>query len=410
MKNRTQVFLNIIGNVFLLFSQWLISVFIARFYDFANAGVFSLAMTYGNLVSIIASFSSRSYMLSDSVNVFSYNQYISFRIFSSVLSFLLCLLLLFIFQYDINTSTSILFYSLYSVSTMISDILYAIYQKQNHLEYSFYSMALKGIFCICSFFISSFCFRRLQVALFFMSFSSFFTFVFVDIPLYSSTKKNRESFCLDFSKISILVKECFPIMMSTLLPSVVVSVPRLVVQKYLGDELLGIYGSIFSPTVLINTIVPALVFSIIPKLSVMWLEHDVRSFFQCVLKIITFTLIFGLILSFGAWLCGKFFLGLLYGKEILSYFDLFYYAIATTVLSATASTCTVLLTIIRKTKVSFVCTFVTLVIVVAFSNLFVSSWGLWGASMCLICAYFVEVLLKLVILCREGKNACKKKV
>ena len=81
---------NSIGIGFYTTCQWLITILIVRIAGFESAGIYSVAISFTNIFFVLSSFGVKAYQVSDINKKFDDNIYLSSRVITCVLAFLLC--------------------------------------------------------------------------------------------------------------------------------------------------------------------------------------------------------------------------------------------------------------------------------------------------------------------------------
>ena len=407
---QNQVLWSTAGNFVLLFSQWGISVVLARLAGFEQAGVFTLAMTIANVFAFIASYSTRHYMTSDSKGQFSRDDYIKTRIFTTILSFALCGLFLIISHYNFVNTVAILLYTVYANSTMVADVLYGCYQLGNHLEYAGYATIIKGCGCFLSFVAVMIVTNNILYAFLAMDVAAMLVLLCYEVPkfhtLFGQVSKIEKK---DFRAIAALMTKCFPLMISFLLPTLITALPRMSIQQKLGETLLGVFGSIFTPTVVITTLVPSVITALVPMYSELWARKDHRQFYVRVGCMVLGVVLLGTAACAAAAILGKPVMSLLFGNDILEYFDLLYVAIIATTLCALTSCGSIFLTIIRRMKVAEMSVIVCLICVAGSLMVTVDQFGIYGAAYTLIIGYTVQLAIQYGVLVFSDRKQERKK-
>lgn len=197
-------------------------------------------------------------------------------------------------------------------------------------------------------------------------------------------------------------------MVSNLLPLITTAIPRRVIQQILGAEQLGYFSTIFTPTVLVTTLIPTVVVAILPHIGRAWAERDRRAMKRWVVVSYTSVAVITLAAELAALLIGKSVMQLIFGKEILQYYDLLYWAILATGLNAATSCGNGILTAMRKNISVAGTASAALLLTAAMSSILISKNGIYGASFVLILAYgmqnILQIFLILLSLYRELKE------
>lgn len=394
---KTQVTWNTFGSFVLLFAQWGISVLLVRIADFSEAGVFSLAMTIANVFAYIGNYSTRNFMTSDAGEEYSIQQYVTTRLVTICMSFILCAIFLWGYGYGFEITWAIFFYLLYANQTAFSDVLYGGMQKMGHLEIGGIACTVKGIACFLGFMFVALAGGGLLLAMAVMALVAYLVMLFYEFPRYQAVVGWRKtSIHTQIPAVVRLLKQCFPLMLSTVIPTITVAVPRVLVERVLGESFLGIYSSIYTPTVIITTLVPSVITGIIPLYAKTWSSQKYARFIKLSLFTLFGVLGLGIAGCIAAFFFGKPVMILLFGPEIEPYFPLLYLAILATTVCALTSCGTALLTVQRKLNHTLFSAIAALIVVLVASNSLIEINGLYGAAYALGIAYLAQVIWQII--------------
>jgi len=346
MDYKKQALYNTVGNLVYMAALWLISVLTVHLSGFEDAGVFSIAMSVGNIFFFIAVYGMRSFQASDSLYQYSPGEYCAVRwITTGVAAVCLAGYLAFT-GYSFYIIAAVVFYTLYKFAEAASDVFFGELQRVGHLEVCGISMSLKGILSIVIFSIVLFVTKNLPVALLSMVLLAAAFFVFYDIRGYHKHCTHK----LSAKKENVigLLKDGFPMLLTTVFPIVVTAIPRLALEKYCGTEILGIYSSISTPTVLITTLVPNILAPFMTLFGHCFHEKKFKKLYRMLWVALIATAALGLLACILAYFLGDFVMGLLFGKEIVQYLGIFIpLIIATTVYALSMAANSVLISIRR---------------------------------------------------------------
>lgn len=395
MSLRNQTLVNSLGSLVLLGSQWLISILLVRTSGYEDAGVFSLAMSIANVFLAFANFGMRNYQVTDIRNKFSPDQYILARVILSCFSVLLCLVYVLIDGFSPRSSIAILLYLAYNLFFNISDIMMGNLQLKNHLELNGYSNAMRGMSCFLLFLFVHLQTGNLLFSMAAMSLGALIVLLLFDIP------KHRR-FCgtirlpvrTHIKTVLTLYSACFFAFVSTIMPIIITAVPRREIDKQLGDAMLGVFSSVYTPTVLLNTLIPTILLSFVPVITRLWQDGDIRSLRSMIAKsygiVIAITLL-ALVLSC---FTGKLFLRLVFGAEILPYSSLLYWAIAAIGLNCACICGNHILIAFRNGAQAALFSAIAMITAIITSNRFIRGYGIYGGAYVLIIAYITQILMQ----------------
>lgn len=399
MPIKKQISINSAGAFALMFFQWLISVLLVRMGGFADAGVFSLAMSVSNVFGAVAGFGLRTYQISDAGNEFTQNQYLYGRITTILLSFAVSILYLICDNvYSPQGKWAIFFYVCFVNCYNLADIMYGTMQLNGKLELAGYSCILKSAICLAASITTYYFSHDLVASIAVMVAGTALVTVFYDIRNYRAVGVGPGGRG-DLSAVKKLLLRCVPLMVSALLPLVTVAIPRRALAGQMGEEYLGYYASLFAPTAVITTMAPAALTGFIPRFAGIWQKNDKKAFLRqtgmCALGIVGFT---GLV-AVAALTVGKPAVRLIFGEEIMPYYDLLYVAIAVSGMNALNMLGDNLLVCMRRTKTVPLIAAIDLITVTALSGHFIRTFGIYGTAWVMLAGYAVHVLLLTATIC-----------
>ncbi|MBR3741974.1 MAG: hypothetical protein IKN04_16235 [Clostridia bacterium] len=141
---------------------------------------------------------------------------------------------------------------------------------------------------------------------------------------------------------------CFPTMLGAILFTSVVTIPRQNLGKIMGQDLLGYYATVATPSVFVQVMVNSLMSPSISEVSVARENRDKKKFWGITARMNLIILCVGGIAIVGVVLLGRPIMTLLYGEKIFPYISPMYAVIGCTVLYAVCSVCFNLLIALQK--------------------------------------------------------------
>ncbi len=396
MSLKKQIIINSFGSIMLLGCQWLISILIVRLSGFEDAGVFALAMSIANVFATVMNYGIRNYQVTDISFQYAPNYYVYARLFLIIFAGLLCIIYLFIDHYSPKNTIAILLYLSYNASFNISDIIMGNIQRAEHLEINGYSNTIRGISCLALFGVVQYLNQDLLMAMGAMSLGSLLVLFFFDIPLYLKTCQERGDLTKGVYKtIFSIYRICFFIFISTVIPILITAIPRREIQLILGETMLGFFSSVYTPAVVLNTLIPSMIIAIVPSISKKWkegnnqgLKREIRTSYLLVISITFLAFVVSV-------LCGKPFLKMLYGSDILPYTTLLQTAIVAIGLNCACVCGSYIMISLEQRWLMALFSIISLCIVLIASRPFIMKCHIYGAAYVLIAGYGVQIILQL---------------
>lgn len=396
MDYKKQAFFNTVGNVVYLGCTWLLTVLVVRVSGFDDAGVLSIAMSVGNIFYFIGMYGMRSFQSSDVTHKYSDKTYIKTRFVTVGISLLLCLGYLGVSRlfgggYGLYTSAAVLIYLLYRSLEAGSDVLFGELQKDGRLEVCGISMSVKGVLSVIVFFVLL-KFTDLNIAMLGMVAIAAALMIFYDYNRYKALHNEPEGEAV--GTVKGLLIEGFPMLLTTLFPIIVTALPRLALEFYYDEALLGIYASICAPTVIITTLVPNILCPFMTLYGKLYNEGENRKLMRMFLLSLLLTVVLGAAACLCAWLLGDWALSLLYGEEILGYTYIFVPIIIATVVYALSMCGNSVLISIRTPVALTVFSGAALAVCAVISYPLAKVYGMWGTVFGFGLPFLVQLLLQ----------------
>ena len=113
--------------------------------------------------------------------------YIQSRVYTNILSFIICIIMVFVGGYSIEKSVVILTFMLFKIAEGFADVYYGIEQKKERMDYVGISLTIRGIGTIVLFTMVIFCTQNLFLGVLAISLFSFLAVSsFSLLPLFVS--------------------------------------------------------------------------------------------------------------------------------------------------------------------------------------------------------------------------------
>jgi O-antigen/teichoic acid export membrane protein len=398
---KKNIALNTFGNLIYNLCQWILTILVVRLStNYENAGYLGLAMTTGSTYSAIALWGMRNYQISDVKNVFSDSEYISSRIITCILAYVCCALGC-IFGNSSYQIFCIDAFMICRISEAFVDVLHGMDQKFDRYEYIFYSMTFRGIFSVIIFSVLFVFSKDLVLAILAMSVFDMGWVLLYDLRKTSALSKIR----IRISKnIFNLLKECAPIVVFTFLLNMINLFPKNTLQSLKGTNLLGVYTSMASPTLVVQLFASVALSPLIPKLSQYFYDRKKKEFRALMNKMYISLLAIAVITLIGAAVIGRWGLGFLYGKGILKYYYAFMPMILCTIGLAYIWILYAVVTALRKIKAMLIGMLMDFLVVLLISNPLIRRWSLNGANLVQIIGYGLYIPFLIILIERAYKK------
>lgn len=396
-----------IGNIYYNFCQWLMTVLVVRLASYSDAGYLAIGMSVSNTCATLGLFNMRNYQVTDVKERYTDSDYLSSRVFTSVLSLIVCFAASFSGKNE-KEIICINLFMLIRLSEELVDVLHGMDQKYNHYEYIGISYLLRGTFTILGFTVCLTMKLGLAVAIVVIGSMNLVTVLFFDGRKVLHETKSLEVFLVN-KKIFALLQDCVPLVAFSFLMSMINTIAKTVLQHVLGSEVQGIYSSIASPTLVVQVFAAVAFSPFLPKLSKLYTEQKFAEFQRILWKLYLAFAALMFVSCVGAQLLGKWGLGLLYGNSIVSHFNLLLPVVLVTLCNAVVYIMSTILIAIRKIKwiiIGMVCDFLLFVLIV---DPCIYCWGANGASFSQIIS-FICLIPFMIGCCEVSVSNGKKRI
>lgn len=312
---------NMVGGLINAFQSVIILMVLTRAIDIEIAGVFTIAWAIANLAITIGKYGVRNYQVTDANDSFSFNDYFSHRI---VVCFFMVIFTIFnvLFQaysnhYSLNKVIIIFLMCYLKLIDSIEDVFHGMYQQKNRLDIAGKCISIRLIISTIFLCVLSVITKNLLI-------SSFMTCIFTTLFFLYLLKISYPVFSLanihiNFSKTSLLLKNCFPIFAGSFLSFYILNAPKYAIDALLSSELQAYYGFISMPVFVIGLLNNFAFQPILTTLTIYYQRNQISEFKTILWRQILFIVSITLFAMMGSYLVGIPILSLLYNCNLSSF-------------------------------------------------------------------------------------------
>lgn len=393
---------NSAGSMVYLFTQWLITVLVVRIAGVSVAGDFTLAMSVNNIFYSIAMQGIRNYQISDVKGKYKDGTYICSRIIGCAVTFIICTLYCGIISYSKEQKLCIVVYCLFKMAEALYDVYAGIFQKYWRMDYLGKSWMLKGILTFIGFLITLYLTSNLILAISCMAVVFFGCIVFYDVP---RTRKITDTSMVwkDWDNI-LLIKECLPLLCYTILSTTIPTIPRLFLERQMGSYALGIYGSVSTPTLIVQMGASYIFSPFMTLFAEQYNDRKGKEFKGNLIKCLAAIGALGIVSLIGGKILGRWGLLLLYGEEVAAYETLLLPLIVCTILTAIVWMLCALLTVTRDFKGLLISNAYALIVSFLLSGVLIKLFDIQGTCIALGISLTVEIIGLYLFLVKRLRN------
>ena len=191
----------------------------------------------------------------------------------------------------------------------------------------------------------------------------------------------------------VLLRDCFPLMLYSLLVPVLNLIMRTDIEKMFGTEQLGYFSSVTMVLSILNVLMTSVFVMLIPTISILYAEAKTKKLIRLILIAVAG---FGLLCLAGVGagaLLGDFVFSLLFGKEILPYMNLLAPTIIASIILSCVTFFSSVLTSFSKNDEVLIGNFPSVLIVFLFTPMILQKSGMIGSVFLLCLGLFVSALI-----------------
>lgn len=403
---KQNMFWNSFGSMIYLGCQWLITVLVVRISNgYDAAGALALAMSVYNTFSPLALYRMYTYQVSDVSHENSVGEYLSFRIITSCIAFVL------IIAYSVITCPReswlvIFIFSLYKIASLLIDVLHGLDQQHERMDYVGRSLALQGVVSIVVFCVVELFLQSLVLTLLFMTVGMILVGLLYDLP--RSRRFEQVSLGISKRKTLHLLGYCLPIVIGAIACGAAPSIPRQFLAYYDGQAALGVYASVAAPVTIIQMGASYIYNPLLGYFSDAYANQDMRRLAVLLGKACLGIVLLGAISALALELVGRQLLTLMYGESIAPYTYLMLPIIACSLVTAYVWFLNDILVAFRNFKGSVIGNAIAVALSVPAAMLLIPVYGMNGVSFAHFASYGISavvMLVSLVLLFRQPKAA-----
>ena len=395
---------NTAGNLFYGICTWVITILVVHLADYSEAGYLALAIAMTNTYEQIAWFNMRNYQVTDAKERFSDSQYVSSRVITCGIAFAMLVIAAFTGS-TFYQALCIIAYMPIRIAESISDVCHGINQKKERYDYIGKSFLLRGVGMVGVFSVGLIVLKKLAIVLVLTAAYQLLISLFYDC---------RKTFQLTEIKLKIfdkdllnLYRDCLPLVIFAFFLSAQNNHVKSTIQALCGNDILGIYSSIASPTIAVQMIAAAMFAPFLPGLSVNLAQKEYDKFNKKLLKIYGAFVGMAVVVLAGAMLLGRWGLALLYPDDILDYYEFFIPVVWVTILYAVVLVMQGILVAIRKIWIMTIGMVADFLLLVVLIKPMIGLYGANGGSFAQIlsfAAYIPFAMITVYVTIRQSKK------
>lgn len=360
-------------------TSFLLMIYVTRILGVDEAGVFSISYSVGQLMLSIGWFGTRQFQVSDINEEFKFSDYLSLKLFMTIIMMVGCLIYSVFLHFNTYKMLVTFLYCLFLICDVFADLFSARFQQVDKLFLSGMSYIIRILGYNLVILFSLLCFKNLIVAIVLAMIYSALELNFFDLQLIKRISQIKIEFHMD--KIIQLIKNCFPLFISSFLTTFIVNVPKNAIELNFDSSVQTYYNIIFMPSYIINLFCMFIFVPLYTSIANTWLNSTKDKFINTVVKLMIFDVLLSLVVFAGCYFLGIPLLELVYGVDLHSVKSSFLVLIVAGCFTSMNSILSYIFTVIRRQKFMIYIYVVAMVLAQVMVKTLTLNYGIFGASL-----------------------------
>lgn len=360
-------------------TSFLLMIYVTRILGVDEAGVFSISYSVGQLMLSIGWFGTRQFQVSDINEEFKFSDYLSLKLFMTIIMMVGCLIYSVFLHFNTYKMLVTFLYCLFLICDVFADLFSARFQQVDKLFLSGMSYIIRILGYNLVILFSLLCFKNLIVAIVLAMIYSALELTFFDLQLIKRISQIKIEFHMD--KIIQLIKNCFPLFISSFLTTFIVNVPKNAIELNFDSSVQTYYNIIFMPSYIINLFCMFIFVPLYTSIANTWLNSTKDKFINTVVKLMIFDVLLSLVVFAGCYFLGIPLLELVYGVDLHSVKSSFLVLIVAGCFTSMNSILSYIFTVIRRQKFMIYIYVVAMVLAQVMVKTLALNYGIFGASL-----------------------------
>lgn len=360
-------------------TSFLLMIYVTRILGVDEAGVFSISYSVGQLMLSIGWFGTRQFQVSDVNEEFKFSDYLSLKLLTSIVMIVGCIIYSFILHFNTYKLIVTFLYCLFLICDVFADLFSARFQQVDKLFLSGISYIIRILGYNLVILISLLCFKNLILSIILAMLYSTLELILFDVQLIKKISCVNVQFRIE--KIISLIKNCFPLFISSFLTTFIVNVPKNAIELYFDASVQTYYNIILMPSYIINLFCMFIFVPLYTSIANTWLNSTKDKFINIVVKLFIFDIILSIFVFVGCYLLGIPLLELVYGVELQSVKSSFLILIIAGCFTSMNSILSYIFTVVRKQKFMIYIYVIAMVLSQIMVKSLTLKYGILGASL-----------------------------
>lgn len=408
MVKKSEVIWNSISSVVSSMLSAVLLLFCTRINGTVAAGIFSIAFATSVILNAIGDYGVRVYQVTDVNRKYKFGEYLGLRAVVVTIMFVIGSIFVFVSGYEPEKLIICLLLILFRVIDNLSETYQGEFQIQGRLDIGSKSVVIRNISAMIAFFITDIIIKNIVISTLVLFVTNLVLFLLYDLNKIKEFTSEKINF--DINSVKLLLKECFPICISTLLSLYITNAVKYAIDGVKDYDMQTYYNIIYLPTFTINLASLFIIRPMFKTFGEYWNSGKTKEFTKIIIILILLIIVITILIELVCMFLGIPILNLIYGVDL----NLYKVDLLILVLSGCFYSISILMlnvsTTIRKQKITTVIYVIVSIIALIISSALVSNMGMRGASISNVIITIVLAILLSVVNVKEiyAKNKKNK--
>jgi len=394
MENKAGFIWNTLGSLIYSFFNAILLVFCTRLNGTEIAGIFSICYATGCILNAIGDMGIRIFQVTDTNRKYKLEDYLYSRIFAVILMTIIAIIFVLISGYSNEKLFICLILILIRVVDNFSETFQAEFQLNSRLDRAGKALLYRNSLEIAVFAIADILTKNIYISFLAMLATSIIILITYDLRI--TNKENKIKLNFNYDNIKQILKECFPLGISTLISMYVINAVKYAIDSF-GDNTMQTYFNVlYMPTFVINLISILIMKPLLKPFGEYWNNKDYKRFIKTIVYIILFLIGMTIIIEIGALLVGIPILSFIYAIDLTNYKMELFLLILSGLFYASSTVIFYALGTIRRQKNTTIAYAISAVFALIISNILVDKYGILGStisSVLIMIILFISLLI-----------------
>ena len=378
---RRNIAATVAGNVVFSGSQWLITVAIARMGNMEMVGQYALGLAVCVPIFSFTGLQLRAVQATDCTGTYRFWDYLSVRLAGTACALAAVLAVAWLMPWRRETVLVVLAVACSRAVDSFSDVQYGLFQLHDRLDLIAWAMSIRAVGGLAALALAMAVFHSAAVAMAALTAVWLAALLIYERPITLRMEGGLDAAPLRLAAAATcrrLVVLCLPLALVLLLLSAGTNLPRLMLERYAGEQSLGVFSAVAVMSGAIGLLYSALGQTALPRLARLF-ASDRDQFHSAMDRMMLFSAAVGVVMLAGAWFWGVRLVTMVYGHQSAVTAELVTGLVAVGILGNTSSLLGAGLTASRRFWSQLAASAMFLLITAAAGAWLIPGWGARGA-------------------------------